>query len=311
MRDISISKNIELIKDLREKIEKYKDEFSKNEALVRYALIDPFLRALGWDTEDPEQVKPEYTIEAGRPDYALFIEDNSKPKAFIGAKKLGKNEDLQQHITYCVSEGVKFFIATDGNHWEIYDAFKQTKLPEKKVTEWDLIDDNPSVVLIRSLVIANIESFGEVPSKSILENREEKVSQKNAQTKYNIKTPLENSSEDIKGRRKWGFKPQSIMINGESFEVKKSKDILIRTAEWLIEKGKMTKSTVPIESGSKRYLVNITPVHKSDSKFFNFYKLSNGLFLETHASSKSAEKYEKKMMKYYGYPEDSISVEWK
>ncbi len=73
----------------------------------------------------------------------------------------------------------------------------------------------------------------------------------------------------------------------------------------------MTKSTVPIESGSKRYLVNITPVHKSDSEFFSFYKLSNGLFLETHASSKSAEKYAKKMMKHYGYPEDSISAEWK
>ena len=311
MKEISISKNIELVENLRKKISKYKDEFSKNEALVRYALIDPFLRALGWDTEDPEQIKPEYTTEAGRPDYALFIGDKSKPKAFIGAKKLGKNEDLPQHIAYCVSEGVRFFIATDGNHWEIYDAFKQTKLPEKKITEWNLIDDDPSDVVVRSIAIANIESFGELPSHSIFQNREEKASGENTQTKSNVRTLREITSEDIKGRRKGGFKPLSLTIKGERFEVNKSNQILIRTAEWLIKNGKMTKSTVPVESGSKRYLVNTEPVHKSGKKFFSPYKLSNGLFLETHASSESTEKYAKLLMKYYGYPEDFISVRWK
>ncbi|MCX8203788.1 MAG: hypothetical protein N3H32_05685, partial [Nitrososphaeria archaeon] len=75
-------------------------------------LIDPFLRALGWDTEDPNLVIPEVSTQAGRPDYALLL--NGQRIAFIGAKSLGKEEDLIQQVSYCVSEGVRYFIATDG-----------------------------------------------------------------------------------------------------------------------------------------------------------------------------------------------------
>jgi len=64
---------VELVNKLRSKIEKHGDLLQNNETLTRYALIDPLLRALGWDTEDPEQVVPEFTTEAGRPDYALKI----------------------------------------------------------------------------------------------------------------------------------------------------------------------------------------------------------------------------------------------
>jgi len=44
-----IEEIVEKIEELRGKVNKYKNELSKNELLTRYVLIDPFLRLLGWE----------------------------------------------------------------------------------------------------------------------------------------------------------------------------------------------------------------------------------------------------------------------
>jgi hypothetical protein len=50
---IAIYDVVDIILKIKERIDKYKDLFQRNEMLVRYTLIDPFLRVLGWNTEDP------------------------------------------------------------------------------------------------------------------------------------------------------------------------------------------------------------------------------------------------------------------
>ena len=54
----AIEEAIEKIEELKDKIKRYKEIYSGNETLVRYSLIDPFLRMIGWDTSDPSQVIP-------------------------------------------------------------------------------------------------------------------------------------------------------------------------------------------------------------------------------------------------------------
>ena len=107
---------IELIQQLRERAKEHEDLLRANESLVQHVLIDPLLRGLGWDTEDPHHMVPVQTIPVGgskgRPDYTLF--QDGKRVLFIGAKALGRSEDLDQHISYCVSQGVPYFAATDG-----------------------------------------------------------------------------------------------------------------------------------------------------------------------------------------------------
>jgi predicted type IV restriction endonuclease len=44
---------LEAIERVKDRAEKSHGELQKSEALTRYVLIDPILRALGWDTEDP------------------------------------------------------------------------------------------------------------------------------------------------------------------------------------------------------------------------------------------------------------------
>ncbi|PSO05545.1 hypothetical protein B9Q13_01585 [Candidatus Marsarchaeota G2 archaeon ECH_B_SAG-G16] len=208
MTGIAIEEIVGVVQKIVQRIQSYKGELSKNEALVRYSLIDPFLRSLGWDTEDPGQVIPEFSIEAGRPDYALFAQNKSKPIAFIGAKKLGSNEDLEKQVTYCVNKGVKYFIVTDGNKWEVYDAFKEEELHKKKIAEWKMEEDDAYTIAFKALLIANTPKFGNTPNHPVLDTKdlegEKRVEVNTSPQKFGLKqverlilTILENSEKPL------------------------------------------------------------------------------------------------------------------
>ena len=55
-----------LIEALQVRISEHRAELQKSEALTRYVLIDPLLRALGWDTGNPSQVVPEFRALTSR-----------------------------------------------------------------------------------------------------------------------------------------------------------------------------------------------------------------------------------------------------
>ena len=77
---------------VRDRIAKYQRQ-SIGEQDTKAALIVPVLRALGWDTEDLEDVKLEYKrLSSDNPvDYALFL--LREPRLFIEAKALGVHVD--------------------------------------------------------------------------------------------------------------------------------------------------------------------------------------------------------------------------
>lgn len=86
-----------VIKQIRARSQAHHEYLSKGERETRtkYALIDPILRSLGWDTEDPNQVRLEYEVDRGnnsigKVDYALFNNPSPKPYILIEAKGLGE-----------------------------------------------------------------------------------------------------------------------------------------------------------------------------------------------------------------------------
>ena len=87
---------LELVERLAERIGAHRQVLAQSEAATRSALIDPLLRALGWDTEDPSVVIPEYSIPSNstRADYALFgsaaTAEPRRPDVIVEAKKLGE-----------------------------------------------------------------------------------------------------------------------------------------------------------------------------------------------------------------------------
>ena len=103
---------------------------------TKYALVDPIVRALGWDTADPKVCHPEFPrpFPTGRVDYALFaasdvtdiVNDGVLTDAIIESKYLGAllEESVSQLQRYAEAEspmesGVA--VLTDGGKWWIYD----------------------------------------------------------------------------------------------------------------------------------------------------------------------------------------------
>jgi predicted type IV restriction endonuclease len=111
---MSLESLYEFIGMLRERIQQHAAALRQSEMLTRYALIDPLLRELGWDTEDPNQVRPEYRPGPGAADYALL--SGGKPIIMVEAKKLDMplQDGLMQSINYCLMDGTAYFAVTDG-----------------------------------------------------------------------------------------------------------------------------------------------------------------------------------------------------
>ena len=114
------------IETLQQRIVQYKDELGSSEALTRYVLINPLLRALGWNLEDPAQVRPEYGgVGGGLADYALFGDGAAgKPAVILEAKSLDtvlSSTVVNQAFQYCFQLGIGHMVITDGNRWRCFD----------------------------------------------------------------------------------------------------------------------------------------------------------------------------------------------
>lgn len=271
---------LELIIHLRELVNKYRIDLEKSEALTRYCLVDPFLRIWGWDPEDPSKVRPEFTTEVGRPDYALLIDN--KPVIYVGVKALGRQEKIEQYINYCITTGVPYFITTDGVKWEIYDTHIPKPLPEKKITEWNIIDDDLAEIMRRAFAIWRVNKQRlEAPTPLTL--RYIKTATEKIETRG---IPL------VKVKAKSGEKPsytKLIFPDGKSYDVKNWRDILIATTSWLIYSGKISRQDMPIRSERSRvrYIINDKPVHEDGSKFKDPKKVGE-YYVETNVSSRRA-----------------------
>lgn len=112
---------IEALSKVQNRCRQHGGALQNNEMLTRYSLIDPVLRALGWDTENPDMVVPEFTTPTGRIDYVLFWD--SQPYIGIEAKALGTNlqQARQMGFQYCWQNQIPYFVATDGDIWELHD----------------------------------------------------------------------------------------------------------------------------------------------------------------------------------------------
>lgn len=141
------------LKNVIEKIRRHRDLYERNEMAVREHIVNPILKSLGWNPEDPEEVRPEFAMERGIPDYTLMKDGNIV--LFIEVKKLSvdveKKEVIRQLARYCFDNGVGFGVLTNGVVWVLFRAFQEgTTLSERIVWKIDIENDEP-VAIIRRL----------------------------------------------------------------------------------------------------------------------------------------------------------------
>lgn len=130
--------------DVRSRIEQYAKK-DLNEQNTKATLIEPIMRALGWDTEDVEEVAREFKVKRrDKPvDYGLL--QLRKPRLFIEAKALGKDLHdrrwANQIMGYAAVAGVEWIVLTDGNEWRIYNTHAPVAVDEKLFRSVRLTED--------------------------------------------------------------------------------------------------------------------------------------------------------------------------
>ncbi|MBT7600012.1 MAG: hypothetical protein HN560_02945 [Anaerolineae bacterium] len=169
-----------ILGQIRDSAELYKETLHSNESATRSVLIDPLLRALGWDTANPFMVEIEKTIDKGRVDYAL-LDINQDIKVIIEAKKLGAalsdKEIFLALVKYAFSAGVSDIFLTDGLYWLHYTNFSPgNQEPSKKLFVKD--DD---LVEIAAYFVQRIDAARYWPEQKDVDDLSESINQLQSQ----------------------------------------------------------------------------------------------------------------------------------
>ncbi len=167
-----LSNLCEVLLQVKEAASLYSATLQTNEASTRAALIDPILRALGWDTANPQMVEVEKTLEKTRADYVLN-DESKKARIIVEAKALGVNifhdQIVNSLISYAFAHKLSDVFITDGLVWHHYDHFSTVNFNPTKII--DLKVHNPvelAEYLIQKMDAANywsVETTDPLPAK--------------------------------------------------------------------------------------------------------------------------------------------------
>ena len=118
------SQALEQLEALAEKLDNISSTLQTEEA-AKTALVLPFLRALGFDVFDPQEVTPEYTVDVGvkrgeKVDYAVL--QDGEPIILLECKPLGSKLERygSQLFRYYSASTARIGVLTDGQHYLLY-----------------------------------------------------------------------------------------------------------------------------------------------------------------------------------------------
>lgn len=284
----------ETIETLRERIQAHRPYLEGNETRTRQVLIDPMLRALGWDVEDPNSVKLEYGIKRKWADYALM--GSGRPIAVIEAKALGRalnDDEKMQALNYANMDGIDYMAVTNGDHWQMFDVFKRGQLDNRILMEFQLTRDEPYACALQALGLwrpnlasgkpqdvatpVMIEKLTRAESASTISkpSRGRKVAEPPSNSDWEPLTSLKVAK---------GQKPlpntKIKFPNSSPKPIKNWIDIWDSVANHLIEIGKISAQDCPIgRDNSVFYFLHTKPIHQNGAKFMYPQKTKNDLWL--------------------------------
>ena len=271
----------ELLEDLRRRIVTHGQQLRSNEMQTRYALIDPLLRELGWDTSDPSQVTPEYAVGSGRADYALLR--SGKPVLMVEAKKLG--EDLKgavlQGVSYAWQQGASHFAVTDGQRWQIYNILSGGGGQEPKPqVSFDVVGNATGAACLEALALwkpsvmdGNVRP-GREPVVGLPDEKTASVSDVGQiQPPKPEPAPVgpEWKSLDVSSMMKDAggrcIRPVKIGFpDGSSVKVKSYVEVTASVANYLWEKGYLTEAKCSLQVAKGNKYVVATSAYHADGK---------------------------------------------
>lgn len=302
---------LETIEALRRSIDTHGTALRGNEALTRYALIDPLLRALGWDTEDPSHIVPEFPVKKGYfddskryVDYALLSE--GKPAILVEAKNLGtplRDKVIGQGTYYCWRQRISHFVVTNGQRWEIYDTEKRE--PDEnddamRIVEFDVTEPAADVcldtlALWRPGVLSGSIRVGERPVV---------VDSAPVSAQGSSVGPLDSAPQHPPGPShkdgRWvplgeldydsdSPEPLEILFPDDSVANLSSwTSIVVQTTDWLVSAGRILEANLPLRS-RENYILATSETHPPSRRHpggrqFDASRQFGRIYLEAHGN---------------------------
>ena len=167
---------LEVIEDRKKLIRTLKrngHEVNWNEHQTRYTLLDPILRALGWDLSDPRQVRIEASnSNRERADYLLY-DQQSNLKVVVEAKRVSTGDidatleyegvagedlewmewskkELTQIENYWKNYRPEIVVLSSGIFWDIYELPNgRGKIERKRIKYFNLLSQPPTDYLAK------------------------------------------------------------------------------------------------------------------------------------------------------------------
>ncbi len=286
---------LEAIERVKERIQKHEARLRANEMLTRYALIDPILRALGWDTEDPEQVMPEHRTEVGRPDYVLQWQGQ---KIGVEAKHLATDERTfsearRKALPLFQEEGIRYYLITDGDRWVLWDISRPKEQQPEPVFDLCLSRDNPGDTA-RQLLALWRPAMPEVvcAPKSVAEL----LPPLPERPKEGISLS-ELRQTDVTGQRVSG---DLRFPDGRKVSINRWRDLLLETAKWALP-----KLELPVKGPRGQLLISRT------DKDMRVPKPVDHASVETNFSAKDCIRLACHILEVAGVnPDDVVLIGW-
>ena len=240
---------IDALEGIRDRIGHHGALLKENETRTRRSAIDPLLDVLGWDTEDPTAVVHEYKVSTGWADYALMTEEG-RPILALEAKKLGERlePNRTQMVTYANIAGIPYCGLTDGDHWEIYDVFKQKPLEDKCILKASIVNDPIAGTALKFMLLwkPNMLTTDPIQAPSPLGDKTEDPPPPAPPEEG--WTKLSDFKFSNQGRT-----PTRIRFPDRTErELATARQMVTETAEWLYKNKHLVPGLAPIASGKKR-----------------------------------------------------------
>jgi len=125
------------LEELLSRLRESQSLFLSGEEATKQGAILPILAKLGWDRDNIQEVRPEYSVGSGRVDYCLRTGDRS---VFLEVKRA--NEALERHqeqlLDYAFRQGVKLAILTNGLVWWFYLPLSEGSWEQRKFFTVDI-----------------------------------------------------------------------------------------------------------------------------------------------------------------------------
>lgn len=242
------------IKELARRVEQYGPLLQGSEIQTRYTLIDPLLRALGWNIEDPAEVRLDHDLALFRP-YAMFYK--GKICLVIKARPLGLDLKEVRGERESLLNETPYFAVTDGRHWEVY-ATHGLAIPENElIVKFDICSSPSEVAGLASVLRPSVLGSAGPPVPVF---------------------PLHQAvfADQVDDGKGVVVLPDTLYLpkdhEGEptcwvEVPVKTWKDFCVEIVRWLVYSGKLGPSNCPILRTRDKYIVHTEPRHPSGAYF--------------------------------------------